>query len=109
MTTISPARAFSAVSPPRTNSPMRCRSAAAWCFQVLNRTGRGTSQGEPVAEGGVAVTVMVHLPGGDISEASRERQRPEHFELERQRPETSPVADAPGSPLCLALGRPGGL
>src|SRR5205823_13353962 len=77
--------------------------------QVLNRTGRGTSQGEPVAEGGVAVTVMVHLPGGDISEASRERQRPEHFELERQRPETSPVADAPGSSLCLALGRPGGL
>src|SRR5437868_11131872 len=62
MTISSSARLCSAASPPQTNSPMRCRSAAAWCFQVLNRTGFGTSQGEPVANGGVVVALMAHLP-----------------------------------------------
>src|SRR4051794_19162986 len=62
MTISSSARLCSAASPPRTTSPMRCRRAAAWCFQVLNRTGFGTSQGEPVANGGVVVALMAHLP-----------------------------------------------
>src|SRR5215468_389004 len=62
MTISSSARVCSATSPPRTNSPMRFRRAAAWCFQVLNRTGFGTSQGEPVANGGVVVALMAHLP-----------------------------------------------
>src|SRR5436309_15809018 len=62
MTISSSARLCSAGSPARTNSPRRCRRAAAWCFQMLNRTGLGTSQGEPVANGGVVVALMLHLP-----------------------------------------------